>query len=64
MTWEFYEVWGVDHEGRESLIDTTKDLKEARELAETSLGMGDCFECIIYSESEDGDITEVERISN
>ena len=61
MTWELYEVWAVDEDGHEDLIDTTKDLKEARELAEFNLGDG-VVECVIYKES-DGDLVELERIS-
>ena len=61
MTWELYEVWSVDEDGHEDLIDTTKDLKEARQLARANL---DDFivECIIMREDESGDLQEVERI--
>ena len=63
MTWEFYEVWSIDEDGHEDLIDTTKSLKEARQMAELNLGDG-CVECVIYQEKEDtGDLVEVERIS-
>lgn len=62
MSWEFYEVWGVDSDGHETLIDTTKSLKEARELADASFE--DYVECIIYQESEDGDLIELERIQD
>ena len=33
MTWELFEVWAVDEDDYEQLVDTTKSLKEARELA-------------------------------
>jgi hypothetical protein len=62
MIWELYEVWAVEQDGHESLIDTTKDLKEARRLAEESL-TEDFVECIIYKENEDGELEEVEVIS-
>ena len=61
MTWELYEVWAVDEDGHEDLIDTTKDLKEARQLASLNLDEG-IVECVIYKENEDGDLIEVERI--
>ena len=57
MTWEFYEVWSVDADGAEDLVDTTKSLKEARLIAEQSL-----TECIIYKEDANGDLVELERI--
>ena len=62
MTWELYEVWAVDLSGHEDLIDTTKSLKEAREIAEVNLS-DECIECIIYKEDEAGDLVELERIS-
>jgi TPP-dependent pyruvate/acetoin dehydrogenase alpha subunit len=62
MNWELYEVWSVDVDGHEDLIDTTKSLKEAREMAENSLD-GFIIECIIYAE-QDGDLKEIERIQS
>lgn len=61
MTWEFYEVWSVDEDGHESLVDTTKDIKEARHIAEQALTEG-FPSAIIYRETEDGDLEEVEVI--
>jgi len=60
MSWELYEVWGVEEDGHEELIDTTNSLKEARKIAETHLTL-DLIECIIYKE-EDGELFEVERL--
>lgn len=61
MNWELYEVWSVDEDGHEDLVDTTKDLKEARRLAQANLT--DYYvECIIYKEDEQGDLIEVERL--
>jgi hypothetical protein len=37
MTWELYEVWAEDEDGRQELVDTTKSLKEANDLAEKTL---------------------------
>lgn len=60
MTWVQYEVWGVEEDGHEELIDTTNSLKEARKLAEESL-TDSIVECIIYKE-EDGELYEEEVI--
>ena len=61
MNWELYEVWAVNEDGHEDLIDTTKDLKEARQLASLNLDEG-IVECVIYKENAEGDLVEVERI--
>lgn len=62
MNWELYEVWAVKVDGQEDLIDTTKSLKEARQLAEANLD-DEVIECVIFAE-HDGELEEVERISN
>jgi hypothetical protein len=61
MSWEMYEVWAVDLNGHESLIDTTKDIKRARLMAKESLDEIN-IECIIYRETEDGELELVERL--
>ena len=61
MNWELYEVWSVDEDGHEDLIDTTKSLKEAREIARANITEY-YVECIIYREDEDGELKEVERV--
>jgi hypothetical protein len=61
MNWELYEVWSVDEDGHEDLIDTTKSLKEAREIAQANITEY-YVECIIYREDEDGELKEVERV--
>ena len=61
MTWELYEVWARTVDGREDLIDTTKSLKEARELAGQNISE-DVIECVIYKETEEGDPVEVETV--
>ena len=61
MTWEFYEVWSVDDDGYEELVDTTKDVNEARRLAKNALTEG-FPSAIIYRETEDGDLEEFEII--
>jgi len=62
MTWVQYEVWGVEEDGHEELLDTTYSLKEARRIAELSL-TDEIVECIIYKD-EDGELFEVEVIAN
>jgi len=61
MTWELYEVWARTLDGREDLIDTTKSLKEARELAILNID-GEVIECVIYRETPEGDPVEVETV--
>jgi hypothetical protein len=61
MNWELYEVWSVDEDGHEDLIDTTKSLKEARAIAQANITEY-YVECIIYREDEDGELKEVERV--
>jgi hypothetical protein len=60
MSWVQYEVWGVDQDGHEELIDTTNSLKEARIIAESAL-TDEITECIIYKD-EDGELFEEEAI--
>ena len=56
MIWVQYEVWGVEEDGHEELIETTNSLKEARKIAEAAL-TEQIVECIIYKE-EDGELFE------
>jgi hypothetical protein len=60
MIWVQYEVWGVEEDGHEELIETTNSLKEARKIAEAAL-TDQIVECIIYKE-EDGELYEEEVI--
>ena len=60
MIWVQYEVWSVDVDGHEEVIETTNSLKEARKIAETAL-TEQVVECIIYKE-EDGELYEEEVI--
>ena len=62
MIWELYEVWSIDTDGHEELIETTKSLKEARLLAHANLSEY-YTECVIYQENEEGEPVEIERIS-
>jgi hypothetical protein len=59
MTWELYEVWAERDDGPEELIETTKSLKEATQLAEKALEEG-YIASVIYRETEDG-VDEIER---
>lgn len=60
MNWELYEVWAVDSDGHEELIDTTKSRKEAFSLAQNTLQEG-YTKTIVYLENEEGDLEEVKR---
>jgi len=60
MIWVQYEVWGVEQDGHEELIETTNSLKEARRITEAAL-TDLIVECIIYKE-EDGELYEEEVI--
>lgn len=64
MNWELYEVWGVDTDGSEDLIDTTKSLKEAKQIAKLNINESenDIVKCVIYREDDVGDLVEVETI--
>ena len=61
MTWELYEVWAEDESGHEELVDTTKSIKEARQLAKRSLGDW-ALAATIYKETGDGDYEVVEEV--
>ena len=61
MNWELYEVWSVDEDGHEDLIDTTKSLKEARIIAQSNLSEY-YVECIVYAEDPEGELIEIERV--
>lgn len=59
MNYELYEVWGVNDDGHEELLETTASKKEALEIAQNNLE--DFGETIIYREDENGDLEEVQR---
>lgn len=61
MTYQLYEVWSVDTDGHESLVDTSGDIKEARRLAAKAL-TEDVVCCIIYRETEEGDLEVIEEV--
>lgn len=61
MNWELYEVWSVDEDGHEDLIDTTKSLKQARIMAQANLSEY-YVECIVYAEDPEGELVEIERV--
>lgn len=61
MRWELFEVIAVDDDGYETVVDTTKSLKEARELAKAALTEG-AVEAIINREVDEV-VEEVERLT-
>ena len=51
----------MDADGYEELVETTKSLKEAKQIARDTLS--EYFvECIIYQEDENGELVEVESV--
>jgi hypothetical protein len=63
MTWELYEVWSEDDVGHQELVDTTKSLKEAKELAQNTLELEGIEAVIIFQELDNGDTVEIERLT-
>ena len=63
MTWELYEVWSEDDVGHQELVDTTKSLKEAKELAKNTLELEGIEAVTIFRELDNGDTVEIERLT-
>jgi hypothetical protein len=63
MIWELYEIWGVDEDSHEELLETTSSKKQAFEIAEASLGLG-YFEVVVYQGDENGDLKELQRFEH
>ena len=61
MNWELYEVWATI-DGHDELIETTKSLKEARQLAKKAIGDG-AEGATVYRETADGDYEVVEELT-
>jgi hypothetical protein len=60
MKFELYEIWSEDEFGHQELIDTTRSLTEARDLAQVTLDTGALY-VTIYREADDGDLEVVEE---
>lgn len=60
MTWELYEVWAT-FDGHDELVDTTKSLKEAKQLAKKTVNEG-AESATIYRETADGDYEVIEEL--
>ena len=63
MTWELYEVWSEDDVGHQELVETTKSLKEAKELAQNTLELEGIEAVTIFQELDNGDTVEIERLT-
>ena len=63
MTWELYEVWSEDDVGHQELVETTKSLKEAKELAKNTLELEGIEAVTIFQELDNGDTVEIERLT-
>ena len=62
MTWELYEVWSEDESGHTELIDTTKSLAEAKNIANKALEDG-FYVVAIYRELN-GELELVEELES
>jgi hypothetical protein len=62
MTWELYEVWGIEEDGHEDLIMTTKSLSEARKVAAAKIKQEGFIAIDIYRETEDGELEVIESL--
>lgn len=63
MSWELFEVWGVDEDDHETLIDTSGSLKQAQGQVAVALEIEGYVEVIIYQDI-DGELREVRRFSS
>jgi hypothetical protein len=61
MSWELYEVWHYNN-NHEELVDTTRSLKEAKQLAKQTLEESG-GESYILLENTEGDMAEIERLT-
>lgn len=61
MSWELYEVWSVDQDGYEELVDTTRSIKEAQALAKSIIADG-ATSVLIYKDI-DGVVRQVDRLT-
>ena len=60
MAWEQFEVWSVDEDGFEQLVESTRSLKQAKIIAQQTLTEG-AVDVIIYREINES-LKEVERL--
>jgi hypothetical protein len=60
MSFQLYEIWTEDEEGHQELLETTASLTEAKNIAKKALGDTSPV-VIIYQETDDGDIKEIDR---
>lgn len=61
MSYELYEVWAEDDTGHQELIDTTRSLSHAMQLAEKTLSEDNWVVATVYQETEDGDLKLVKE---
>ena len=60
MSYQLYEVWTEDEDGHQELLETTASKKAAIDIAEKSVLDG-LNAAVIFQETEDGDIIEIQR---
>jgi hypothetical protein len=61
MGFMLFEVWSEDESGHQDLLETTSSIAIAKKIAQKAIENGSVA-AIIYQETEDGDITEIERL--
>lgn len=60
MSYHLYEVWTENEQGHQELLETTASKKAAGHIAEKAVLEG-AFAAIIFQETGDGEIIELER---
>ena len=63
MSYELYEIWAEDDTGHQELIDTTKSLSHAMQLAEKTLSDDVWVIVTVYQETEDGDLKLIKELT-
>lgn len=63
MSYTLYEVWSEDELGHQDLVETTASETEAINIAERVVLEGS-YASVVYKETEDGDLIEVERFES
>jgi hypothetical protein len=63
VSFELYEIWAEDDTGHQELIDTTKSLSHAMQLAEKTLSDDVWIIVTVYQETEDGDLKLIKEFT-
>jgi hypothetical protein len=64
VSYELYEIWAEDDTGHQELIDTTRSLSHAMQLAEDTFNEGtNWVVTTVYQETEDGDLKLIKEFT-